>query len=237
MVLRDADLDLAVDGILWSAFGTTGQRCTACSRVIVDRPVADELVARLEARATALRLGDGLLDATDVGPLVNAQAVDKVERYVGIGRGEGELVTGGERATDGDLEHGHFFRPTIFAGVAPMARIAQEEIFGPVLSVVPVDGYDEAMTAANQVKYGLSASVFTRDVNAAFRAMRDFETGIVYVNAGTTGAETHLPFGGWKNTGNGHREAGHAALDTFTEWKAVYVDYSGRLQRAQIDNQ
>ena len=177
------------------------------------------------------------LDATDVGPLVNAKAVDKVERYVGIGRGEGELVTGGERAADGDLEHGHFFRPTIFAGVAPMARIAQEEIFGPVLSVVPVDGYDEAMTAANQVKYGLSASVFTRDVNAAFRAMRDFETGIVYVNAGTTGAETHLPFGGWKNTGNGHREAGHAALDTFTEWKAVYVDYSGRLQRAQIDNQ
>ena len=237
VVLRDADLDLAVDGILWSAFGTTGQRCTACSRVIVDRPVADELVARLEARARALRLGDGLLDATDVGPLVNAKAVDKVERYVDIGRGEGELVTGGERATDGDLAHGHFFRPTIFAGVAPMARIAQEEIFGPVLSVVPVDGYDEAMTAANQVNYGLSASIFTRDVNAAFRAMRDFETGIVYVNAGTTGAETHLPFGGWKNTGNGHREAGHAALDTFTEWKAVYVDYSGRLQRAQIDNQ
>src|SRR4029077_18848730 len=145
VVLRDADLDLAVDGILWSAFGTTGQRCTACSRVIVDRPVADELVRRLETRTTALRLGDGLLDATDVGPLVNAKAVDKVERYVGIGRGEGELVTGGERATDGDLEHGPFFRPTIFAGVAPMARIAQEEIFGPVLSVVPVDGYDEAM--------------------------------------------------------------------------------------------
>ena len=237
VVLRDADLDLAVDGILWSAFGTTGQRCTACSRVIVDRPVADELVTRLEARTKALRLGDGLLDATDVGPLVNAKAVDKVERYVDIGRREGELVTGGERAGDGDLANGHFFQPTIFSGVEPMARIAQEEIFGPVLSVVPVDGYDAAMTAANQVRYGLSASIFTRDVNAAFRAMRDFETGIVYVNAGTTGAETHLPFGGWKQTGNGHREAGHAALDTFTEWKAVYVDYSGRLQRAQIDNQ
>ena len=237
VVLRDADLDLAVEGILWSAFGTTGQRCTACSRVIVDRSVADELVTRLETRAKALRLGDGLLDATDVGPLVNAKAVDKVERYVGIGRREGELVTGGERAGDGDLANGHFFQPTIFAGVEPMARIAQEEIFGPVLSVVPVDGYDAAMTAANQVRYGLSASIFTRDVNAAFRAMRDFETGIVYVNAGTTGAETHLPFGGWKQTGNGHREAGHAALDTFTEWKAVYVDYSGRLQRAQIDNQ
>ncbi len=237
VVLRDADLDLAVDGILWSAFGTTGQRCTACSRVIVDRSVADELVTRLETRTKALRLGDGLLDVTDVGPLVNAKAVDKVERYVGIGRREGELVTGGERAGDGELANGHFFQPTIFSGVEPMARIAQEEIFGPVLSVVPVDGYDAAMTAANQVRYGLSASIFTRDVNAAFRAMRDFETGIVYVNAGTTGAETHLPFGGWKQTGNGHREAGHAALDTFTEWKAVYVDYSGRLQRAQIDNQ
>jgi aldehyde dehydrogenase (NAD+) len=237
VVLRDAELDLAVDGILWSAFGTTGQRCTACSRVIVDEPAADELCRRLEARAAALRLGDGLDEAVDVGPLVNAPAVDKVERYVGIGRREAELVTGGERATGNGLEHGHFFQPTIFTGVAPMAMIAQDEIFGPVLSVVPVDGYEEAMTAANEVRYGLSASIFTRDVNAAFRAMRDFETGIVYVNAGTTGAETHLPFGGWKNTGNGHREAGHAALDTFTEWKAVYVDYSGRLQRAQIDNQ
>jgi len=237
VVLRDADLDLAVDGILWSAFGTTGQRCTACSRVIVDRPVADALVARLEARTAALRIGSGLDETVDVGPLVNAAAVDKVERYVAIGRREGELVTGGERATGADLDHGHFFRPTIFHGVAPMASIAQEEIFGPVLSVIPVDGYDEAIVAANQVKYGLSASIFTRDVNQAFRAMRDLETGIVYVNAGTTGAETHLPFGGWKDTGNGHREAGHAALDTFTEWKAVYVDYSGRLQRAQIDNQ
>ena len=168
---------------------------------------------------------------------MNEAAVDKVSRYVDIGRREGELVTGGGRAAGAGLDHGHFFHPTIFTGVAPMATIAQDEIFGPVLSIVPVDGYEEAMTAANQVKYGLSASVYTRDVNTAFRAMRDFETGIVYVNAGTTGAETHLPFGGWKQTGNGHREAGHAALDTFTEWKAVYVDFSGRLQRAQIDNQ
>jgi aldehyde dehydrogenase (NAD+) len=237
VVLRDADLDLAVDGILWSAFGTTGQRCTACSRVIVDRHVANDLVGRLADRAAALRLGSGLDEAVDVGPLVNAAAADKVERYVQIGRREATLVTGGARATAGDLAHGHFFQPTIFSGVAPMATIAQEEIFGPVLSVVPVDGYDEAMTAANQVRYGLSASIYTRDVNAAFRAMRDFEAGIVYVNAGTTGAETHLPFGGWKDTGNGHREAGHVALDTFTEWKAVYIDFSGRLQRAQIDNQ
>jgi acyl-CoA reductase-like NAD-dependent aldehyde dehydrogenase len=237
VVMRDADLDLAVDGILWSAFGTTGQRCTACSRVIVDRPVADELVRRLAERAERLRLGSGLDEAVEVGPLVNGPAVAKVERYVEIGRSEGELVCGGERDTAGDLMFGHFYQPTIFAGVGSMAQIAQEEIFGPVLSVIPVDGYDEAMMAANSVKYGLSASIFTQDVNTAFRAMRDFETGIVYVNAGTTGAETHLPFGGWKDTGNGHREAGHVALDTFTEWKAVYVDFSGRLQRAQIDNQ
>ena len=237
VVMRDADLDLAVDGILWSAFGTTGQRCTACSRVVVDRPVADELVRRLADRAGKLRLGSGLDESVDVGPLVNAAAVEKVERYVAIGRGEGRLVTGGARATGGDLDRGHFYRPTIFAGVAPMARIAQEESFGPVLSVIPVDGWAEAVSAANGVRYGLSASVFTQDVNQAFRAMRDLEAGIVYVNAGTTGAETHLPFGGWKDTGNGHREAGHAALDTFTEWKAVYVDFSGKLQRAQIDNQ
>jgi aldehyde dehydrogenase (NAD+) len=237
VVLADADLDLATDGILWSAFGTTGQRCTAASRVVVDRTVLGELLAKLEVRTAKLRLGAGADDATDVGPLINAGAVEKVASYVDIGRREGELVIGGERATDGDLAHGHFFAPTIFSNVRPMDRIAQEEIFGPVLSIVPVDGYDEAVTAINQTRYGLSSSIFTRDVNAAFRAMRDFETGIVYVNAGTTGAETHLPFGGWKETGNGHREAGHAALDTFTEWKSIYVDFSGRLQRAQIDNQ
>lgn len=237
VVMRDADLDLAVDGILWSAFGTTGQRCTACSRVIADRPVADELVRRLAGRAERLRLGSGLDESVEVGPLVNAAAADKVAAYVEVGRSEGELVCGGDRETAGDLARGHFFQPTVFAGVAPGARIAQEEIFGPVLSVIPADGYAEAIAAANGTRYGLSASIFTRDVNTAFRAMRDLEAGIVYVNAGTTGAETHLPFGGWKDTGNGHREAGHAALDTFTEWKAVYVDFSGRLQRAQIDNQ
>ena len=237
VVLADADLDLATDGILWSAFGTTGQRCTAASRVIVERSVVDQLLERLDSRARGLRLGSGLDDAVDVGPLINGAAVDKVASYVDIGRGEGELVLGGERATDGDLAHGHFFAPTIFAGVGPMDRIGQEEIFGPVLSVIPVADYGEAMTALNQTRYGLSSSIFTRDVNQAFRAMRDFETGIVYVNAGTTGAETHLPFGGWKETGNGHREAGHVALDTYTEWKSIYVDFSGRLQRAQIDNQ
>ena len=237
VVLKDADLDLATDGILWSAFGTTGQRCTACSRVIVERDVLEPLLERLESRARKLRLGDGLLDTTDVGPLINAAAVDKVASYVDIGRGEGELITGGGRATAGELNHGHFFEPTIFAGIRAMDRIGQEEIFGPVLSVIPVADYGEAMLALNQTRYGLSSSIYTQDVNVAFRAMRDFETGIVYINAGTTGAETHLPFGGWKETGNGHREAGRVAIDTYTEWKSIYVDFSGRLQRAQIDNQ
>jgi acyl-CoA reductase-like NAD-dependent aldehyde dehydrogenase len=237
VVMADADLDLATDGILWSAFGTTGQRCTAASRVVVERSVVEPLLERLERRTSALRLGSGLDDGVDVGPLINQAAVEKVASYVGIGRTEGELVIGGESARDGELARGHFFAPTIFAGVKPMSRIAQEEIFGPVLSVIPVDDYAAATTAVNQTRYGLSSSIFTRDANTAFRAMRDFETGIVYVNAGTTGAETHLPFGGWKETGNGHREAGHAALDTFTEWKSIYVDFSGRLQRAQIDNQ
>ena len=237
VVLADADLDLATDGIIWSAFGTTGQRCTAASRVIVDRTVLDDLISRLEKRARRLRLGPGVAETTDVGPLINDAAVEKVDSYIGIGRGEGELVIGGERPRDGELANGHFFAPTIFTSVKPMDRIAQEEIFGPVLSIVPVDGYDSAVTALNQTRYGLSSSVYTRDANTAFRAMRDFETGIVYVNAGTTGAETHLPFGGWKETGNGHREAGHVALDTYTEWKSIYVDFSGRLQRAQIDNQ
>ena len=237
VVLADADLDLATDGILWSAFGTTGQRCTAASRVIVEREAVDPLLRRLEQRAQRLRLGDGLDETVDVGPLINAAAVEKVGGYIDVGRREGELITGGSVASDGALANGHFFEPTIFAGVKPMDRIGQEEIFGPVLSVIPVADFDAAIMALNGTRYGLSASIYTRDVNKAFRAMRDFETGIVYVNAGTTGAETHLPFGGWKETGNGHREAGRVALDTYTEWKSIYVDYSGRLQRAQIDNQ
>jgi alpha-ketoglutaric semialdehyde dehydrogenase len=237
VVLRDADLDLATDGIVWSAFGTTGQRCTACSRVIVEAAVVEPLLERLDERARSLRLGSGLEPTTEVGPLVNAAAVDKVASYVEIGRREGEVVVGGERAAGPGLEHGHFFEPTIVRGVKPMDRVAQEEIFGPVLSVIAVPDYPAAVTALNQTRYGLSSSIFTRDVNVAFRAMRDFETGIVYVNAGTIGAETHLPFGGIKQTGNGHREAGHAALETYTEWKSIYVDFSGRLQKAQIDNQ
>ncbi len=236
IVLEDADLDLAVEGIVWSAFGTSGQRCTAASRVIVQRSVYDALQSKLVAAAERLRLGPGWEDDTDVGPVINQAAIDKIHMYTQIGRDEGaQLLTGGEPATEGDLAKGFFYRPTIFGGVDAQMRIAQEEIFGPTTALIPVDDFDEAIRVANGIKYGLSSSIFTRDVNKAFRAMRDLQAGITYINAGTTGAEVHLPFGGTKDTGNGHREAGQAALDVFTEWKSIYVDYSGRLQRAQID--
>jgi len=236
IVLDDADLDLAVDGILWSAFGTSGQRCTAASRVIVQQSVYGELQKRLVERAEQMRLGPGWEADIDVGPVINAGALEKIHSYTGIGKDEGAtLLTGGEPATDGDLARGHFYRPTIFADVEPDMRIAQEEIFGPTTALIPVGSVDEAIHAANGVRYGLSSSIFTQDVNKAFRAMRDLDTGITYINAGTIGAEVHLPFGGTKDTGNGHREAGQAALDVFTEWKSIYVDYSGKLQRAQID--
>jgi alpha-ketoglutaric semialdehyde dehydrogenase len=238
IVLDDADLDLAVDGILWSAFGTSGQRCTAASRVIVQRGVYDQLQKRLVERAEQMRLGPGWEDDTDVGPVINAGALEKIHSYTGIGTDEGAtLLTGGEPATDGDLARGHFYRPTIFGDVEPGMRIAQEEIFGPTTALIPVGSVDDAIRAANGVRYGLSSSIFTQDVNKAFRAMRDLETGITYINAGTIGAEVHLPFGGTKDTGNGHREAGQAALDVFTEWKSIYVDYSRKLQRAQIDTE
>jgi aldehyde dehydrogenase (NAD+) len=237
VVLEDADVDLAVEGILWSAFGTTGQRCTAASRVIVHEAVYAELQSKLVARAERMRLGPGWEPDVDVGPLINEAALEKVHSYTGIGRDEGaKLLTGGEAATESGLDRGFFYRPTIFADVEPGMRIAQAESFGPTTALIPVRDFDEAIRAANSVRYGLSSSIYTRDVNRAFRAMRDLESGITYVNAGTTGAEVHLPFGGTKQTGNGHREAGQAALDVFSEWKSIYVDYSGKLQRAQIDN-
>ena len=233
IVMDDADVDLAVDGIVWSAFGTTGQRCTAASRVIVHEAVYGELSSKLVAAAEQLRLGPGWEASTDVGPLINRAALEKVAGYTEIGKDEGaKLLTGGE-AVAGD---GFFYRPTVFGDVEAGMRIAQEEIFGPTTALIPVKSFEEAVAAANSVAYGLSSSIFTRDVNRAFRAMRDLQAGITYINAGTTGAEVHLPFGGTKDTGNGHREAGQAALDVFTEWKSIYVDYSGRLQRAQIDN-
>ncbi|HZR95861.1 MAG TPA: aldehyde dehydrogenase family protein [Gaiellaceae bacterium] len=236
IVLDDADLDLAVEGIVWSAFGTSGQRCTAASRVIAHEAVYDALQSRLVERAERMRLGPGWEDDTDVGPVINRAAIEKIHRYTEIGREEGaRLLTGGEIATDGDLAKGFYYRPTIFADVDPQMRIAQEEIFGPTTALIKVRDVDEAIRVANGIKYGLSSSIYTRDVNRAFRAMRDLQAGITYINAGTTGAEVHLPFGGTKDTGNGHREAGQAALDVFTEWKSIYVDYSGRLQRAQID--
>jgi aldehyde dehydrogenase (NAD+) len=198
--------------------------------------VHDELASRVAAQARTLRLGDGLDEQTQMGPLVNAGQVETVARYVGIGKGEGTLVAGGERATSGALAKGHFFQPTLFADVKRGARVAVEEIFGPVLAMVKVKSLEDAVEVNNASEYGLSSSIFTQDVNRAFAAMRDLDTGIVYVNHGTTGAETHLPFGGTRGTGNGHREAGHTMLDPFTEWKSIYVDFSGKLQRAQIDN-
>ncbi len=238
IVMDDADLDLAVDGILWSAFGTSGQRCTAASRVIVHGQAYDALASRLVARAERMRLGAGWEPDTDVGPVINRSALEKIHSYTEIGKDEGAtLLTGGEVATDGALDKGFFYRPTIFGDVEPGMRIAQEEIFGPTTALIRVRDFDEAIRVANGIRYGLSSSIFTRDVNRAFRAMRDLEAGITYVNAGTIGAEVHLPFGGTKDTGNGHREAGQAALDVFTEWKSIYVDYSGKLQRAQIDTE
>jgi acyl-CoA reductase-like NAD-dependent aldehyde dehydrogenase len=237
IVMDDADLDLAVDGIIWSAFGTSGQRCTAASRVIAHEKIADALQLRLVDAAEKLRLGPGWEDDTDVGPVINGPALEKIHSYTEIGEHEGAtLLTGGEVATGNGLDKGFYYRPTIFADVDPGMRIAQEEIFGPTTAVICVEDFDEAIRVANGIRYGLSSSIFTQDVNRAFRAMRDLNAGITYINAGTIGAEVHLPFGGTKETGNGHREAGQAALDVFTEWKSVYVDYSGTLQRAQIDN-
>ncbi len=236
IVMDDANLDLAVDGAVWGGFGTTGQRCTAASRVAVHKKVYREFLDRLVQRAAALRVGDGLDPSTEMGPLINQQQLETVTRYVDIGGKEGaRLATGGRRLEGGAWDKGWFFEPTVFADCVPKMGICQEEIFGPVVSVIPVDDYEQAVGVANGVVYGLSAAIYTRDVNRAFRAMRELETGIVYVNAPTIGAETHLPFGGVKGTGNGHREAAIAALDFYSEWKSLYIDYSDRLQRAQID--
>ena len=237
IVMDDANLELAIEGAVWGGFGTTGQRCMAASRVAVQKGVYREFVDKFVERAKALKVGDGLNPATQMGPCINEQQLKTVMSYVEIGRNEGaKLATGGHRLEGGGYARGWFHEPTVFVDCDRKMRICQEEIFGPVVSVIPFDTFDDGLAIANGVNYGLSAAIYTRNVNHAFRAQRDLETGIVYVNAPTIGAETHLPFGGTKNTGNGHREAGLAALDFYSEWKTVYVDYSDRLQRAQIDN-
>jgi alpha-ketoglutaric semialdehyde dehydrogenase len=236
MIMDDAQLELAIEGCLWGGFGTTGQRCTAASRVVVHEKVYDAFLREFTAGAAALRVGDGLDERTQVGPSVSESQLETVMRYVEIGQQEGaRLAAGGRRLTSAPHAHGWFHEPTVFADVDPGMRIAREEIFGPVVSVMRCRSLEEAIAIGNGVAYGLSASIYTRDVNKAFTAMRDLYTGIFYVNAPTIGAEVHLPFGGTKATGNGHREAGTAALDVFSEWKSIYVDFSGKLQRAQID--
>lgn len=236
IVMEDADLDLALDGVLWGAFGTTGQRCTATSRLILHESIHDEFVRNLIDAASKIVLGDGRTATAQVGPVINERQREKILSYIEIGRQEAKCVLGGERDMDEGKDHGHFIKPTIFVDVQPSHRIFREEIFGPVLSVVKVSSYEEAITVANDCDYGLSSSIYTRDVSRAFAAFRDIEAGITYVNAPTIGAEAHMPFGGIKGTGNGHREGGWTVFDIFTEWKTVYVDYSGHLQRAQIDN-
>ncbi|MDE3172536.1 MAG: aldehyde dehydrogenase family protein [Gemmatimonadota bacterium] len=237
IVLDDADLDLALDGVLWGAFGTTGQRCTATSRLVLQGGIHDEFLGRLVERVRKLKLGDGRQAGTDVGPMINEAAIRKTEHYVDVGQSEGaDLLCGGRRATAKGLANGWYFEPTIFARVAPGMRIEQEEIFGPVLSVVRVNTADEAFAVNNGVKYGLSSSLYTRDVNLAFRALNELDNGITYINAPTIGAEAHLPFGGVKQTGNGHREGGWEVYEFYSETKVGYVDFSGALQRAQIDN-
>jgi acyl-CoA reductase-like NAD-dependent aldehyde dehydrogenase len=236
IVMPDAPMDLAIDGVLWGAFGTTGQRCTATSRLLLHEQIHDEFLDRLVERASKLRLGSGLVDGNDVGPLINQEALDKVERYVAIARDEGdEVLTGGSRATGAALDAGFFFQPTILRGVKPGSRLACEEVFGPVLSVIRFADLDEAIRINNEVPYGLSSSLYTSDVRASFRAMNELDNGITYINAPTIGAEAHLPFGGVKQTGNGHREGGWEVYEFYSETKVCYVDYSGKLQRAQID--
>ncbi|HET7791282.1 MAG TPA: aldehyde dehydrogenase family protein [Gemmatimonadales bacterium] len=238
IVMDDADLDLALEGVLWGAFGTTGQRCTATSRLILHQKIHDRFLKMLTDRAQKLRLGPGLDEKTEVGPLIHEEARKKADYYVGVGKEEGAAVLiGGSTASGGALDSGWFYRPTVLAGVKPRMRVEQEEIFGPVLSTLKIGSLDEAIAVNNDVAYGLSSSLYTRDVNGAFRAMESLDNGITYINAPTIGAEAHLPFGGVKATGNGHREGGWTVYEFYSETKVCYVDYSGRLQRAQIDTE
>ena len=237
IVMPDANFETAVEGALWGAFGTTGQRCTATSRLIIHKDCHDEFVALLVERAKKLKLGSGLVAGNDVGPVIHEKQMDTCEYYVKAGLEQGaKLACGGKRATEGDLAKGLFFEPTIFVDVTKDMKLFQEEIFGPILSIAKADSLEHAIELQNSVNFGLSSSIYTRNVNDAFTAIRDIEAGITYINAPTIGAEAHMPFGGVKGTGNGHREGGWTVFDIFTEWKTVYIDYSDKLQRAQIDN-
>lgn len=235
IVLDDANIELVTDATLWAAFGTTGQRCTAASRLIVQTGIADKVKESLVERTRKLKLGDGLDPKVDVGPVINKPALERIHNYVQLGQKEGARILTGAAIADVSGK-GFYYEPTLFDGVKPGSMLEAEEIFGPVLSIIEVESLEEAIEVNNRSKYGLSTSIFTQDVNRAFTAMRDIFTGLVYINHGTTGAEIQFPFGGVRGTGNGHREAGQAALEVFTEWKSIYVDYSGKLQRAQIDN-
>ena len=236
IVMDDANLDLALEGALWGAFGTTGQRCTATSRILLHKSITAEFTRKLVARAQALSVGNGLNEGIEVGPQVNEQQIETSTRYCQIAIAEGaKLLTGGQRLIDGPYANGTFFAPTVFGSVTPSMRIAREEVFGPVVALLEFSTFDEAVEIANGIDYGLSTALYTRDINRAFAAIRDLEAGITYINAPTIGAEVHLPFGGVKQTGNGHRE-GNGAIDFYTTWKAVYIDSSDTLQRAQIDN-
>jgi alpha-ketoglutaric semialdehyde dehydrogenase len=236
IVLDDANLELAIEGGLWGGFGTTGQRCTATSRIIVQKGVYRQFVERYVDLAQKLKVGNGLDESIEMGPAINERQLETDLKYVEIGKNEGaKLLCGGNRLDKGDYQHGYFMQPTVFSDVDPKMRIAQEEIFGPVVSIIPCNDLEHAIEISNGIEYGLSSSLYTKDVNKAFSAIRDLETGITYINAPTIGAEVHLPFGGTKSTGNGHREGGIGAVDFYTEWKAVYVDYSDKLQKAQID--
>ncbi|HVB13405.1 MAG TPA: aldehyde dehydrogenase family protein [Candidatus Dormibacteraeota bacterium] len=236
LVTADANLELALEGAVWGAFGTTGQRCTATSRLIVQEQVLKSFTDLLVSRVAKLRLGDGLDPLTDVGPVINEVQLKRIHGYTAVGQQESaRLLTGGKIATAGVLAQGNFYQPTIFGDVSTQMRIAQEEIFGPTAVIIPATDLEDAIRIANGTNYGLSVAIYTRDIDQALQAVDRLEAGIVYVNAPTIGAEIQLPFGGVKWTGNGHRAAGTTALDEFTEWKTVYIDYSGHLQRAQID--
>jgi aldehyde dehydrogenase (NAD+) len=235
IVLDDANLELVTDATLWAAFGTSGQRCTAASRLIVQKGIAGKVKESLVERTKTLRLGNGLVESVQIGPVINRAALERIHKYVQVGQNEGARVLMGASVADVNGK-GFFYSPTLFDGVHPGSTLEAEEIFGPVLSIIEVGSLEEGIEVNNRSQYGLSTSIFTQDVNRAFTAMRDILTGLVYINHGTTGAEIQFPFGGVRGTGNGHREAGQAALEVFTEWKSIYVDYSGRLQRAQIDN-